>query len=40
MPSTPEEGLKKSFAMKAYRARLKEANPEAFLKKQREQKQN
>ena len=38
MPSTSEERLKQSFAMKAFWARLKEANPDAFLKKQREDK--
>ena len=37
---TPEElKAQKAKQMKAYRQKLKEANPEEFLKKQREQKQ-
>ena len=37
--TTPEQKAKKALAMKLYRQKLKEANPEQFLKKQREQKQ-
>ena len=40
MPKTPEElKAQKAKQMREYRQKLKEANPEEFLKKQREQKQ-
>lgn len=37
--TTPEQKAKKAQQMKAYRQKLKEANPEAYLEKQRTQKQ-
>ena len=33
--TTPEQKAKKALAMKLYRQKLKEKNPEAFLEKQR-----